>query len=201
MSETGAIKFRYDSDDRGLTPFPGFKDANAAREELRRIGCLGRREDGIGFGNLSLRDESGKGFYITGSGTGNLMSLGIDDYARIVAWDFRRNWLRCEGRAKPSAESLTHAAIYESDPQVAVVLHGHHSSLWRQLLDLRRATAPDVAYGTPAMAAEVRRLFQERTVREWKLFAMGGHEDGVIAFAAGFRDALEVLTSSIRPFS
>lgn len=30
----------------------------------------------------------------------------------MTAWDFERNWLRCEGRAIAFAESLTHAAVY-----------------------------------------------------------------------------------------
>lgn len=36
--------------------------------------------------------------------------------------------------------------------------------------------------GTPEMAREVRRLFPHTAVRERMIFAMGGHEDGVVAF-------------------
>ena len=74
MSETGAVKFHYESSGAELAPFPGFEELNAARQELRRLGLLGVDESGIGFGNVSLRD--GAAFYITGSGTGVLYSLG-----------------------------------------------------------------------------------------------------------------------------
>ena len=102
------IKFHYESSERDLAPFPGFEELNAGRQELRRLSLLGVDEDGIGFGNVSLRD--GTSFYITGSGTGALPALTLRDYAKVVAWDFERNWLRCEGRVIASAESLTHAA-------------------------------------------------------------------------------------------
>ena len=132
MMETGAVKFAYELDGRELAPFPGFEELNAARQEMRRLGLLGVDESGIAFGNASLRD--GASFYITGSGTGSLDSLGSQEYAKVVAWDFERNWVRCEGRVIASAESLTHAAVYASDPDVRVVVHGHDEALWNGLL-------------------------------------------------------------------
>ena len=73
----GAVKFHYESSGGELAPFPGFEELNAARQELRRLGLLGVDESGIGFGNLSLRDGATDSFYITGSGTGVLRSLGL----------------------------------------------------------------------------------------------------------------------------
>ncbi len=119
MNETGAVKFHYESSGKELAPFPGFEELNAAREELRRLGLLGVDESGIGFGNVSMRDGVTDSFYITGSGTGALPSLGLVDYAKVIAWDFERNWLRCEGQAIASAESLTHAAVYSMAAEVA----------------------------------------------------------------------------------
>jgi L-ribulose-5-phosphate 4-epimerase len=191
MKETGAVKFHYESDGRELAPFPGFEELNVARQELRRLGLLGLDESGVGFGNVSLRD--GAGFYITGSGTGSLSSLGRQDYAKVVAWDFGRNWLRCEGRAIASAESLTHAAVYAMAAEMRVVTHGHDGRLWRSLLERSLATAPDVPYGTPEMAREVQRLFRDTAVRTKKIFAMAGHEGGIVAFGRNFREALAAL--------
>ena len=43
-------------------------------------------------------------------------------------------------------------------------------------------TRADVAYGTPEMADEVRRLFCETDVRQLRIFGMAGHEDGIVTF-------------------
>jgi Class II Aldolase and Adducin N-terminal domain len=188
------IKFHYESCERDLAPFPGFEELNAARQELQRHGLLGVDENGVGYGNVSLRDRAT--FYITGSGSGALAALTLSDYAKVVAWDFERNWLRCEGRVIASAESLTHAAIYTIDTEVRMVVHGHDRALWRALLNRGPATAADVPYGTPEMAREVQRLFRETGVRTTKLFAMAGHTDGIVAFGRDFRQALATLAEA-----
>ena len=136
-------------------------------------------------------------FYITGSGTGVLQSLGLQDCAKVVAWDFERNWLRCEGRAIASAESLTHAAVYSMAGEVRVVVHGHDSRLWHSLCERGVATGPSVPYGTAQMAREVQRLFGETDVRDRKIFAMAGHEDGIVAFGQDFGQALATLAASL----
>ena len=153
-------------------------------------------EDGIGFGNVSLRDGATDSFYITGSGTGALPELSLEHYAKVMAWDFGRNWLRCEGRAIASAESLTHAAVYSMEAEARAVVHGHDPDLWRSLCERGIATGGDVPYGTPEMAAEVQRLFRETEVRQRKIFAMAGHDDGIVAFGRDFREAFDVLESA-----
>jgi L-ribulose-5-phosphate 4-epimerase len=193
MKETGTIKFRCESTDRELAHFPGFEELNAARQELRRLGLLGMDESGVGFGNVSLRNGRTDSFYITGSGTGVLPVLTLQDYAKVTASDFTRNWLRCAGRVIASAESLTHAAVYSADAKAHVVVHGHNSDLWRSLLERGPATVSSVTYGTPEMAREVQRLFRETDLRTWKIFAMAGHRDGIIVFGENFRQVLATL--------
>ncbi|MGI8955378.1 MAG: class II aldolase/adducin family protein [Chthoniobacterales bacterium] len=195
MNETGVVKFHYESTGRELAPFPGFEELNAARQELRRLGLLGVDENGIGFGNVSLRDRGSDAFYVTGSGTGALPELTLQDYAKVVAWDFERNWLRSDGQAVASAESLTHAALYATDTRVRVVLHVHDPNLWQILRKRGIATRPNVAYGTSEMAREVERLFCETDVQARKIFAMSGHEDGIVAFGADFPQALAVIST------
>jgi Ribulose-5-phosphate 4-epimerase and related epimerases and aldolases len=189
------IKFQYESSRRELAPFLGFEELNATRQELRPMGLLGVNKDGVGFGNVSLR--SGAGFYITGSGTGALPVLTLQDYAKVVAWDFERNWLRCEGQVIASAEALTHAAVYAMEAEVCVVIHGHSHALWQELVKRGPATSADVPYGTPEMASEVQRLFRETNVPTTKLFAMGGHEDGIVAFGHDSRQALATLIAGL----
>ncbi len=200
MSETGAIKFRCDWTEADFAPFPGFAELNEARQELRRLGFLGVNANGVGFGNASLREGGSGSFYITGSGTGVLYSLGIENYAKVLAWDFEGSWLHCAGRGLPSAESLTHAAIYAMAREVRVVLHGHDQRLWRSLLREAPATDPEVEYGTPAMAREVERLFRETDVRDRKAFAMAGHLNGIVAFGGSAREALAGFRQSDDPW-
>src|SRR6185312_6256936 len=106
---------------------------NAYRRKLRAQRLIGVDSNGVGFGNLSVRDGSTTSFYITGSTTGGLPDLPPTDFVRVVAFDFARNWLCYEGAAIPSSESLTHAAIYESNASTSAVIHCHDSVLWRTL--------------------------------------------------------------------
>jgi ribulose-5-phosphate 4-epimerase/fuculose-1-phosphate aldolase len=128
-----------------------------------------------------------RNFYITGSATGGLSELTPTDCVRVVAYDFARNWLRYEGTAIPSSESLTHAAIYESDPSTSVVIHGHDSVVWRALLDRVPTTSKVIAYGRPEMAYEIMRLFKGTDVRSRKILVMAGHEGGIVTFGQNFR--------------
>ncbi len=196
MNETGVVKFHYESDDQELPPFAALDELQAARQELRRRGLLGVDESGIGFGNVSHRAGESDAFYISGSGTGRLGRLGLEDYAAVIEWDFARNWLRSTGRAIPSAESLTHAAIYAEAAEVRVVLHGHDARLWRNLCERGIATRPDIPYGTPAMAREVQRLFRETDARTRRIFAMAGHRDGIVAFGRDVPEAFAALATA-----
>jgi ribulose-5-phosphate 4-epimerase/fuculose-1-phosphate aldolase len=110
-----------------------------------------------------------------------------------VAYDFPGNRLRYEGAVIPSSESLTHAAIYESDPSASAVIHCHDLDLWAMLLDSAPTTSKSVAYGTPEIAYEIVRLFKDSDVRSRKAFAMAGHKAGVMTFGKDFRGAFDVL--------
>jgi ribulose-5-phosphate 4-epimerase/fuculose-1-phosphate aldolase len=189
VSETGAIKFSYEHVKRTLEPFAGFDQLNKCREELRHIGFIGVDQNGIGFGNLSVRHGLTKNFHITGSGTGGLKCLTLDDYAKVTAYDFEKNWLHCEGMTVASSESLTHAAIYAADANANAVIHIHSAKVWKRWVNKVPTTSPDVDYGTPAMAEEVKRLFVESDLPKRKLLVMGGHKTGIITFGATLDEA------------
>jgi ribulose-5-phosphate 4-epimerase/fuculose-1-phosphate aldolase len=140
-----------------------------------------------------VRDGLTNAFYITGSGTGALATLTLQRYARVTAYDFAANWLRCEGATVASSESLTHAAVYETMPTTRVVLHCHCAKIWKQLLNVAPTTSPQVDYGTPAMAAEVKRLLGARDPAAEKIFVMAGHENGIVAFGADLAEAAGAL--------
>lgn len=193
MSETGVVKFACDHVARELALFAGFAELNACRRKLLQLRMVGVDTTGIGFGNLSVRDADGPAFYITGSGTGARPQLELADIARVTAYNFQRNWVRCEGGTVASSESLTHAAVYESAPDVRAVIHCHSARVWEQLIDRVPTTSPEVEYGTPEMAAEVQRLFRETDVLERKMFVMAGHREGLVAFGESFDQAFQTL--------
>jgi L-ribulose-5-phosphate 4-epimerase len=187
------VKFTYQRARLDIAPFGGFAELNACRRKLLEQRLIGVDAKGIGFGNLSIRDGVSRNFYITGSATGGLPELTPTDCVRVVACDFARNWLRYEGAAIPSSESLTHAAIYKSDPSTSAVIHCHDSVLWRALLDRVPTTSKAVAYGTPEMAYEIMRLFEETDVRSRKILVMAGHEGGIVTLGQNFEEACDVV--------
>jgi ribulose-5-phosphate 4-epimerase/fuculose-1-phosphate aldolase len=161
----------------------------AWREVLRRLGLTGQdpaRYGGIGFGNLSRRLAPGaQRFVVTGSQCGLLPVIDERHFAVVTGCDPLVNRLVAEGPMAPSSESLTHAQIYALAETAQFVFHAHSPEIWRAAGRLGiPATAAHAAYGTPAMVAEVERLFRETRVRESRLFVMGGHEDGVVSFGS-----------------
>jgi len=114
------VKFAYERAVPELAPFAGVVELNGCRQKLLERRLIGVDSSGTSFGNLSLRDGATSSFHITGSGTGGLRELTLADCAKVVAYNFEKNWLRYEGSTIPSSESLTHAAIYEADAKAAI---------------------------------------------------------------------------------
>jgi ribulose-5-phosphate 4-epimerase/fuculose-1-phosphate aldolase len=187
------VKFTYQRARADIVPFDALAELNASRRKLLELRLMGVDSTGIGFGNLSVRDGVSKNFYITGSATGGLPELTPTDCVRVVAYDFAKNWLRYEGTAIPSSESLTHAAVYESDPSTSAIIHCHDLGLWPTLLERVPATSKAVAYGTPEMAYEIMHLFKVSNAHSEKILVMGGHEGGIVTFGEDLEDAFDVL--------
>ena len=187
------VKFSYECAWAEIAAFDQLRELNECRSKLRELHLIGVDSNGIGFGNLSVRDGATSNFYITGSATGGLTKLALADCVRVVAYDFEKNWVRYEGAAIPSSESLTHAAIYESDPMATAVIHCHDSVLWRTLLEHGPTTSKSVAYGTPEMAFEIMRLFKASDVRTRNILVMAGHEGGIVAFGKNVKEAFDIL--------
>lgn len=175
------------------------------RAIMRKVGVLGRdpaRYGGAGFGNLSARvgppssPLGRRAMLVSGSQTGGQAEAGAGDFCLVERYDPDENRVWSRGPVPPSSESLTHGALYDLGPHVRAVLHGHAPALWRRAVRLGLPrTRPDVAYGTPAMAREVARLYRESALAERRILAMGGHEDGVIAFGRSLDEAGQVLVT------
>ncbi len=198
MSETGSIKFTCQQVAVEMRPFPGFAEMNRYRRKLLDLGLIGVDASGIGFGNLSVRDRATARFYITGSATGGILELRLADYAKVVDYDFGKNWLRYEGSTVASSESLTHAAVYESDPITRAVIHCHDLKLWATLLDKVPTTPKGVEYGTPEMAYAVRQLFARTDVTHKKIFVMAAHDGGLVSFGRDLEEAFGILRAERR---
>ena len=188
------VKFTYERIGAEIGRFDQLSELNACRRKLLELHLLGVEANGIGFGNLSVRDGATGNFYITGSATGGLPELMPTDCVRVVAYDFAKNGLSYEGAAIPSSESLTHAAIYECDPSTSAVIHCHDSALWRALLDRVPTSSKAVAYGTPEMAYDIMHLFKTSDVQSRGILVMAGHEGGIMTFGKNLEDAFRVLT-------
>lgn len=196
----GVIKYALDfvpGDAPALSHALGQLDA--WRSILHRLGLVGQtpgRYDGYGFGNVSVRDRSG--FLISGTQTGKPEQLGAAGYAHVTACDPQTNAVAATGAVKPSSESLTHGAVYALDTHIACVLHVHSLDIWqaRAALGLP-CTAADVPYGTPAMAAAVAALYANTGLRCGRVFAMDGHEDGVVAFGEDPAHAGQALLNAL----
>jgi ribulose-5-phosphate 4-epimerase/fuculose-1-phosphate aldolase len=93
----------------------------------------------------------------------------------------------------PSSESLTHAAIYESDANAGAIVHCHNSKLWAALLNQTPTTSKTAEYGTPEMAYEIMQLFTRTDAQSRKIVVMAGHEGGILTFGRDLEEAFAVL--------
>jgi len=198
MQDEGVIKFELDYARSPSDPSLDFTELSAMRQRLWQLGLIGQspdRYEGVGYGNVSRRIRPGElPFLVSGSQTGATEWLQATQYSRVIDFDLASNRVRATGPVPPSSEALTHGMLYELDRSIQVVLHVHSARIWdaADRLGLPQ-TRRNVAYGTPAMAHEVMRLFRDGGMRERGLFVMGGHRDGIIAFGDTVRTAGKIL--------
>lgn len=170
------------------------RELNFWRNQLYQLGLIGEYDNGIGFGNLSIRDDKNPNqFIISGTKTGNLTSLNEQHYTKVVDYNWEQNYVICHGPIQASSEALTHGAIYEANPKINAVIHIHHGQLWQELMNKVPTTAKNVAYGTPEMAREIIRLCQEENLNSTQILVMSGHEEGIITFGNNLEMAGNLL--------
>jgi len=182
-------------------------ELNAWRSRLwqhRLIGQDPRRYGGYGFGNVSMRcgqydaAPGSRAFLISGTQTGALPELDNRHYTQVDSYDAATNRVIAHGPIKPSSESLTHGILYDMDTRIQAILHVHSPDIWQAAGALGiPVTDAAVAYGTPAMAAEVQRLFRETDVLRQRIFSMGGHEDGIVTFGQSVAEAGATLLTAL----
>lgn len=160
------------------------------RRPLFEAGLIGEYEDlGIGYGNLSIRCGTPGQFLISGTQTGHVPRTDRSHYALVTSWSTHTNRVCCVGPVQASSEAMTHAALYELDSKIGAIVHVHSQPLWHRFLNVLPTTAPDVPYGTPQMANEIRRLYLHTDFRHEALAVMAGHDEGIISFGATLEEA------------
>ena len=192
MKDTGVIKFNC----KWIKAAPQASDLlfniNNWRDKIFELGFIGLNDEDIGYGNISIRLNQ-KEFIISGSATGKLKELTNEHYTKVINYDLDKNSITAEGPILASSESLTHAAIYECDKNVNAIIHIHNTKLWNELMNKVPTTNKDVEYGTPAMAMEMKRLYNETNLRNEKIIVMAGHQDGIISFGKDLNEAGNLL--------
>ncbi|MFA6171396.1 MAG: class II aldolase/adducin family protein [Patescibacteria group bacterium] len=197
-TKDGYIKFDCRWKEARPIPAGRLKTINYWRKKLYALGMIGSDKKGIGFGNISQRIGRTDMFIITGSATGKFKKLNNKHYTRVTGYDFKKNSLNCQGPVRVSSESLSHAAVYKSNKNANCVIHIHNQKLWKKLKNRVPATSPKAAYGTPAMAREIEKLFKQTDVKDKNIFVMAGHRYGLVAFGPDAASAGKVIIMANR---
>ena len=97
-----------------------------------------------------------------------------------------------KGKARASSESMTHGMVYDLYEDIRFVFHVHSPEIWGYRNELKIPTTDEkVEYGTPEMAGEVERIYSE--ARDKNIFAMGGHEDGIVSLGKTSDEAGSII--------
>lgn len=196
--DEGVVKYYAVHRDGPAPAHPLLNKLDQARTQLFNLGLVGVYPDGVGYGNVSIRNKSG--CIISGTSTGATRILGANCYCYVRNFDIPTNTVHTEGPIQASSESMTHCAIYQANHAIGCVLHIHNLRLWRKLLDQGYPSTPiEIPYGTPQMAQEMAAIVQ-RLASPSSLLVMAGHEEGIIAYGPTIDLALNqiqtVLSSS-----
>lgn len=170
----------------------------SVRDRLWGMGLIGfDLEQNVGFGNLSQRMPGGSSFLISGTQTGHLIPSRMDQFTEVIRWSLPANEVWCRGPVNASSETLTHAALYECSETVQAVIHIHALMPWEKLKLTHVCTPQGVEYGTPEMAAAMKKGWTEPRLQQTKTLVMDGHEGGIISFGITFAEAMEALLAAL----
>jgi ribulose-5-phosphate 4-epimerase/fuculose-1-phosphate aldolase len=196
MRDEGVIKFKLTLK-RGPAPeLPMVIALEKWRALFFKLGLIGEYpNERIGFGNLSS-NLGKKAFIITGSQTGHLPHLQAHHYTKVIECDLKKGSVTAEGLIPPSSESLTHFGIYEANPAINYIFHVHHRELWDLMNQADYDYIPeDISYGTVEMAQAAQAVMGHKTAG---IFAMRGHEDGIISYGTTAEEAGKIILELYR---
>jgi len=195
----GVVKFNCHWNQSGpVISDEQYEIINYWREILYNMDLIGAYENGVCFGNISMRIRGGNQFIITGSATGEIPELEPGHYVKVTSFNIDDNAVQCVGPLKASSESLTHAAIYSADQGVNAIIHVHSIDLWNELIYKVPTTNPGMDYGTPGLARDVSRLFGESDVIEKRIIVMAGDRAGLLTFGHDMDEAVNILMGYLK---
>ena len=185
--DEGYIKFNcsWQQQELNITIPPEIKIWRDRMYELKLIGHY--QEFNVGYGNISMLMK--EKMLVSGTQTGEIYPIEDQHFTIVDDYSIDRNWVHCVGEIKASSESLTHLAIYQCNRSIQAIIHIHNLSLWSKLLNKLPTTNPEIPYGTPEMAKEIERLFQQTDVEQSQVIVMAGHQEGIISFGKTMSEA------------
>ena len=162
-------------------------------------------EEKIGFGNMStVSDYSSyhksphRQFVITGTQTGKYADLDGRHYTRVLDYEIEKLKIKMMGPIEASSEALTHAAIYEQNPEVKAIFHIHSSAIWSgMIVDHCDYTEKNIPYGTVEMARATQKCIEHKSFGS---FCMHGHVDGVVIYGRSLDEAGELTLNLYRQY-
>ena len=194
----GVIKFKFTLKKSLPLEEKLFIDLEKWRALLYKMNFIGEYPiEKVGYGNLSKRLQAEE-FIITGTQTGHHANLDGFHYTHVSKCDLSKMLIEAKGPIAPSSESLTHYAIYSVCPEIKYIFHVHHNELWNFMLknDYDK-TSKDVDYGTQEMANEAKRVIGSKVCG---IFAMEGHEDGIIAYGETAEQTGKIILDTLKEF-
>jgi hypothetical protein len=193
--DDGVIKYQAIHKDSSSPVHIYLNQLDEVRTKLFDLGLVGVYSDGIGFGNVSIRNEAG--CIISGTSTGSIRVLGAGGYCYVRGFDLNQNTVKTEGPILASSESMTHCAIYQANSSVQCVLHIHNRELWQKLLGHGcKSTPAQIPYGTPQMAISMATLVAAN-LEPSNLLVMTGHEEGIVAYGQTINSAFDQIKAAL----
>ena len=191
LRDDGIIKYHAIHKNSSPPDHINLDQLDEVRTKLFDLGLVGVYSDGIGYGNVSIRN--GTGCIISGTSTGAVRALGAGGYCYVRSFDLKLNSVNTEGPILASSESMTHCAIYQAHSSVQCVLHIHNRALWQKLLDNGyESTSADIPYGTPQMALSMATLVSSKLAPS-NLLVMAGHDEGIVAYGHTISSAFDQI--------
>ena len=194
----GVIKYSIEHTTKDAPLFNDYELLESLRSRLFTLGLIGVQDD-IGYGNISVRVRDNNSFFITATQTGELPSLTTEYYTYIEDYDFSNFSVNSFGKHKPSSEALSHAMIYQINPNINAVIHIHSKALW-EFMKENNSLFTTAEYGTVEMVEEIASLYKDKDPFQESIFVMKGHEDGVIAFGKSIKEAEFTLYKIIQRY-
>ncbi len=178
-----------------------YRQLESWRKKLYQLELIGEYPNVfIGYGNMSQRLAPSLPiqFIITGTQTGKFAALSGEHYTTVTGYNLESNLIEAKGCIDASSEALTHAALYEVSAKIKAVFHIHDKTIWQGMLDDDFLyTKKDIPYGTVEMARAVQEIVKGKSKG---VFAMAGHEDGVVAWGNTLEETGQEIMKLVQQF-